>query len=382
MDHASLWLTNTGDVLTVPFKDIRNSFVVRVLIRIGEFVTNLIATTFYHLGRLTGAIHLGDDIERTLSHRSRLLWEEARRRSIDTKQLFVFGLPTDIYAVTERDGDRTFYQSIPFPDLSGENADMDDKVAFKRMLEARKIPVPRSRSVMHYHSAKKALDEFGIVCVKPQSGSNGRHTFPYVRTEEELRSAFKSAKELCLLVSIEEHLEGNLARATCVGGTMHGFLESAYPTVTGDGFSTVRELVARANAEKPEGVDDILLTDAHMGYIRRRGYEFGDILPAGVPLQLTYRAGASSGGRNTEHGRSIHPSFLPYIEEAARATGLPIVGFDLIIPDPTAPADSQQWGFIEANSLPWIDLHATPLYGTPVDLSPHVWALWEARDTD
>ena len=294
------------------------------------------------------------------------------------RQLFLCKKPTDTFEIYV-DGKRYFFQSIPIPpSLSKHEAlDMDDKISFKRALRACGLPVPKSYSVQSLRRACEVLTELKTVCVKPQSGSNGRHTYPYVKTEADLAHALASATNICALASIEEHLEGNLCRATCVDGTLIGFLESFYPTVVGDGVSTIAELIEKANKEKPERVENIIITPSHEGYIGRRGYALTDILPEGTSLPLSYRAGFGQGGRNREHGRAIHPSFIPLIEEAARTVRLPVVGFDIIIPNPLRAADEQRWGFIEANSLPWIDLHQTPLYGEPINLASAVWDLWK-----
>ena len=52
---------------------------------------------------------------------------------------------------------------------------------------------------------------------------------------------------------------------------------------------------------------------------------------------------------------------------------LPIVGFDIIIPDPKTDPDGQRWGILEANSLPFIELHYSPLQGTPSRVAADVW---------
>ncbi len=377
-NHSSLWLTNSSDVLALKLGFVRNAPWLRFLAAFGELLVGALGRVAFFLGKTLGFLTFGEDLARAHSDRSRIIWREAKARGIPMRQLFLFGQPSDMFEIFVN-GKRHFFQSIPIPPVleKTESLDMDDKVAFKRTLRALGLPVPKSYSVRSYHRAKQILSELGTVCVKPQSGSNGRHTYPFVKTDTDLEPALRSATQICILASIEEHLEGNLCRATCVDGVLVGFLESHYPTVTGDGISTIAELVYNANAEKPEGVADITLTRSHEGYIRRRGYALSDVLPEGVSLPLTYRAGFGQGGRNREHGRAIHPSFIPLIEEAARAAHLAVVGFDIIIPDPQKPADTQRWGFIEANSLPWIDLHQGALYGEHVNLAPPVWDLWK-----
>jgi hypothetical protein len=45
--------------------------------------------------------------------------------------------------------------------------------------------------------------------------------------------------------------------------------------------------------------------------------------------------------------------------------------------NPQDDPNNQKWGIIEANSLPFIDLHYWPLYGEPVNIASYVWDLWE-----
>ncbi len=371
--HFALWLSNSTDTFTLsmpwgPFTG--------VITGASYAAMGVVGRAAFYLCRALGIITLSSDMDTGISDRTKLLWQEAARRGISIRQMFFFGLPSDSF-VGEFGGRTRFFKSIPLLPTSDAALRMDDKIWFKRAMREAGFPVPQSRGVRTFTEAKAALQEFELVCVKPRSGSNGRHTYPYVKTEEDLHKALASVKQVCLYASVEEQLEGNLCRATCVDGTLVGFLESGYPTVVGDGVSTIRELVAKLNESRAEKVGEIVLTASHEGYIGRRGYTLDAVLPHGESLPLTYRAGYGQGGWNREHGRDIHQSFIPIIESAAKHTGLSVVGFDIIIPDAQASAESQKWGFIEANSLPWIDLHNAPLYGTPIDLAPHVWDLWE-----
>ncbi|MDB4992121.1 MAG: cyanophycin synthetase [Parcubacteria group bacterium] len=371
--HFTLWLDTVTDALTlsIPFYRTRPY---RFLMSVAESLLGGLGRITFLFGRALGIASLSDDVEKAVSNRSKLLWKEAQRRDIQMQQMMLFGKPTDMF-VLRHAGKRHFFQSLPLaPEASALR--MDDKVLFKEMMLRERLPVPKNFSARTLKQAREALKEIEVACVKPRTGSNGRHTYPNVKTDEELREAFESVKQISAYASVEEYLEGNVCRATCVDSKLIGFLESAYPTIIGDGTSTISELIFAGNAQKKEGIGDMELSHAVLGFIKRKGYTPDSILPEGTVLPLTYSAGRSLGGSNREHGRTIHPSFIEPIERAAKLTGLHIVGFDLIVPDPMQPADSQHWGFIESNSLPWIDLHATPYYGEPVDLSPAVWDLW------
>jgi len=374
--HFALWLDSASDFVSLRLPMHSIPFY-RFFLSLAEGITTILGWIFLGLGRLVGAIKFTTDASTAVSDRSRLLWEEANRRGIEMQQMLVFGNATDMFRM-RHSGKTSFFTSLPLsprPDALR----MDDKVIFKETMRKAGLPVPRSYSASSLPAAQRAFEELKIVCVKPRTGSNGRHTYPYVRTPEQLATAFRSVKQIAPSASVEEHIEGNLCRATCVGGKMIGFLESAYPVVVGDGISTVRELVAQKNAAKADGIDDVEMDASYTGFIERHGYGLDSVLPAGETLQLSYRGGVGAGGSNREHGRTIHPSFIEPIERAAKLTGLHIVGFDIIIPDPQQPADSQTWGFIEANSLPWIDLHQHAYSGPSIDLSEAVWDLWLAR---
>lgn len=372
--HVALWIDNLTDAISM-------NVITPVIplyawiMRVDQTILNTIGRTLVWFGTPLGFVTFSKDREKALSHRSRLLWEEARRRGIDMELLCVFGHPTDIFRIRHH-GKASYFKSIPVP-VPSHALRMDDKVLFKKKMRSAGLPAPRGVSAWRFAQVRTALAQFGTVCIKPRTGSNGRHTYPYVQNETDARTAFHHVHTVAPFASVEEHLEGNLCRATCVDGRLLGFLESEHPTLTGDGTATVRELVARINSMRKEGTAELVLDASLCGYIGRRGYTPDAVVPKGVQVQLTYRGGRSVASTNREYGRNIHPSFIEPIERAATLAELPVVGFDLIIPNPQEPADSQTWGFIEANSLPWIDLHATPYYGEPHDLSGAVWDVWE-----
>jgi hypothetical protein len=371
-----LWIDNLTDALA--FHAVTPSFpFYTVLTNADVALFGCIGRVLAWIGTPLGFVSFVSDTEKALSDRSRLLWEEARRRKIEMELVCVFGTPTDIFRIRHR-GKTSYFKSLPLPVLA-RALRMDDKVLFKKKMKEAGLPVPESRSVWKFSQVRGALRTLGTVCIKPRTGSNGRHTYPFVRTEEEARDAFTQVRAISPFASVEEHLEGNLCRATCVGGVLLGFLESSHPQLVGNGVLTVAELVEELNAHRPSGTDEIVVDASIRGYIRRRGYDLDSVVPQGISFQISYRGGRSAASTNREYGRNIHPSFIRPIEEAAVLTELPVVGFDLIIPDPLKPADTQRWGFIEANSLPWIDLHANPYYGERHDLSAAVWDMWEAR---
>lgn len=348
----------------------------RVMRHTGQLV-EYIGVVLARVLAAVGLARFGTDPSRAATYRSEVIWQEAARRGIRMEQFILLGSPTEIYRahISER---WVYFQSIPIPPrISHDRSWIDDKWALKRTLLAAGVPVPDVRSATSERAALEALREMGgPVVVKPQVGSRARHTFVNVHTEEDMLRSFRSAQRLCRYVAIERYLEGSVCRATFVDGALRGFFQGDAPTVVGDGHSTIRELVVKANQARHERVGEIVLSTEHERFLAQRGFAFDSVLDAGITVPLTHRTGRLSGGRTRELLGFEHPKLRAYLVRAAEALGVPIVGFDLIIRDPEADPDTQDWGVIEANSLPYIDLHYLPLKGEPSNVAAAVWDLW------
>lgn len=92
-------------------------------------------------------------------------------------------------------------------------ATMDDKGIFKKTCLKNGLPVPDGGYARTYEEAQKIFDRIQKpVIVKPRLGSRGRHVVTYVRNHDDLRHAFKIARQLCLWVIVEEQIIGPVYR--------------------------------------------------------------------------------------------------------------------------------------------------------------------------
>jgi len=319
------------------------------------------------------------DVQKANTYRSQVIWEEANRRGIEMQQMNLFGHGTEIYRARMRDH-WTYFQSLPIPDARKNDVVdwIDDKYLLKKALLQAGIPAPKVFSVRSHTEAQSAFDMLSSAAVvKPRLGSRGRHTTVNVRSKDDAALAFVSAQKLGRHVVIEEYLEGAVCRGTVVEGILVGFFQAHQPVVYGDGLSTIEQLVALQNLNKHERVQDIVLNDEHHRYLGSYDLSLDTVVPNGARVVLSHRTGRLFGGRTRELLGSEHPKLREYLERAARLIGSPVVGFDLIIEDPEKDPDGQKWGIIEANSLPYIDLHYLPLEGAPSNVAAAVWDLWK-----
>lgn len=93
----------------------------------------------------------------------------------------------------------------------------------------------------------------------------------------------------------------------------------------------------------------------------------------GETVYLSEKIGVSYGGSSAEEFEEAHPDNKDLFEKAAKVFGDVIIGFDFMIPDITKSWKEQQCGFLEANSVPFINLHHTPHAGTPRNIASRVW---------
>jgi D-alanine-D-alanine ligase-like ATP-grasp enzyme len=325
------------------------------------------------------------DIRACKVGRAEVLWEEAQKRGIHMSELLLFGRPFDAY-LAEKNGRAILFSGLPRPKNYNKSAleKMDDKIELKRRLKEINLPVPQGGIALTFGQAKKIFNRINKpVIVKPREGSRGRHSTTHVYSIEQLKKAFKVAKQLCLWVIVEEHLKGPVYRGTVIDYKAVGVLRGDAPQVVGDGIHTIAELVAAKNAAPHPRVADIKLDDRAKTFLSRclPGIDekapdpFFFVPATGEIVETSEKIGLSYGGSSSEDYDICHPDNIKMFEEAAKIMGDPIVGFDFIVEDITQSYKQQRCGFIEANSLPFIDLHHHPLLGQPRNAAAAVWDL-------
>lgn len=332
-------------------------------------------------------IRYGTDPAKAATYRGQVLWEDAHAYGISMEQIIVYGKHTDIYrAVLPKHFISTgshamviHFDGLPIPPWHVGTGPqwIDDKYLLKQVFRGAGIQSPESITVTTFEQAKKAWQRInGPVVCKPRIGSRARHTTVRITTEEELRAAFKIAQQLCRYVLVEAYIPGPVCRATLVKNKLVGFFRADAARVVGDGVSSISSLIDKKNLTKHDRVKEVVINDEHVSFLRKSGHTLESVLPAGEPQYISWRTGRLFGGETEELLPVVHPALKETLERAAAVIDTPIVGFDLICADPRMDPNTQSWGIIEANSVPFIDIHYLPLHGTPNRVGMAVWDLW------
>lgn len=361
---------------------ILDTHAIRIIKYVPSFVKNfvdLIPGFLFEILALLKLVKFSSDISKAHTFRSRIIWEEAQCRSITMEQVIFMNQPLDYYRARLH-GKNFYFESMPIkPEFLDMRQNWDDKVILKQEFSKKNIPVPAYFKLPFWRFKDLEKIFFKLtkpIIVKPRLGSRGRHTITNINTLQQFQEGVKIAGQICSYLIVEEHLQGSVCRATFVNGVLAGFYKGHAPTIIGDGKKTIRELIKEKDNKRPERVESIRISKELRDHILRSGFTIDEILPESVSLSLSHRIGRLFGGTTKEMLDDLHPSFVPVLEKAEKLVGLSVVGFDCIIPDPTRDANSQKWGIIECNSLPFIDLHYYALEGKPRNIAGMIWDMW------
>jgi len=345
--------------------------------RIGWKLAIEVEKFFLYCFELVGIGRWNSDSTLVPLERGRVIFEEAKRRGIPIQSFVIYGKYIDTYKATVR-GKTMIFQGLPRKEKNNQTIWIDDKAIVKKKVLQAGIPAPRGGSCTTLEEALAIFDSLEKpVIVKPQSGSRGRHTTTMIQTHHELKKAFHIAQMISSHVMIEEHLFGSVYRGTLVGGELVGVLAGDPARITGDGSSTISQLIEKKNNSRDPRIHVFPITSLTHDFLKRNGYTLSDILPQDITIDLSEKIGTNYGGTSTELFDCVHPKIKDYLTRAGEIVNDNLIGFDFIIPDPYSDPDEQKWGIIECNSLPFINLHHNPIHGTPRNIAAYVWDLWE-----
>jgi cyanophycin synthetase len=249
-----------------------------------------------------------------------------------------------------------------------------DKKLTNRLLDSAGLPVPRSEMVETEDEAVAASRRLGYPCViKPLDGNHGRGVALDLRDEAAVRAAWPETLRQSRGgdVIVESYITGRDYRCLVIGGKLAAVAERVPASVTGDGETTVRELVDITNADPRRGIGhEKVLTriklDANAeAVLAAQGFTPDDVPPAGAFVKLALTGNMSTGGTSIDRTLEAHPDNVEIAETAARVVGLDIAGIDFICPDIEVPVRETGGGIVEVNAAPGFRMHTHPTEGEP-----------------
>lgn len=364
--------------------------VVRSFVRLAEGLERYVDTALTPermliLMRVLARLRLGvlsDTVSAVDNTRTQALYEGARAAQVRLYQCHVLGVPVCFVAEKDDAGmtHRILFHIIPRPRhfVSPSLTWMDDKGKLKDALRNAGLPHAEGGTVSREDEAVALFRMIGRpVIAKPHSGSRGRHTTLDIRTESEVRRAFRIGAQISPKVVIEAYLKGTVHRVTLVGGKPVAVARREYPHVWGDGVHTVRELVAIENVKPYRNGNHFRKIDIrHRAEtaLEKQGYTFDSIPNEGTMVILNDKNSRLHGTLTEDVTESTHPDNLDLFRALGKMLGDPIVGVDFMIGDMKRSWRIQpDAGFLECNSMPFIDVHHKVVSGKEINVAKYLW---------
>lgn len=245
-----------------------------------------------------------------------------------------------------------------------------DKQLTKELLQSCGVPVPEGEEVDGPAQAWEVAQDIGVpVTVKPTDANHGRGVFTDLHTREDVEKAWHAADAEGSGVLVEKFIEGEAHRLLVVGKQVVAATRGKKQTVTGDGQSSILQLIdSQINSDPRCGeaeefpLEPLILDKEPIAQLEltRQGYT-GDSVPPAGQIVLIRRHGDLAYDVTDQ----VHPKVAAAAALAARVVGLDIAGIDLVTPDISRPLAEQGGAIIEVNAGPGLLMHLKPAEGQP-----------------
>lgn len=239
-----------------------------------------------------------------------------------------------------------------------------DKSATKALLKQQGLNAPEGRTFQRSEmggAMAYAQDHFlaqGIpVCIKPAAGHGGILVFTKCATEAQVTHALEAVFRRFREAIVEQTVSGEDVRFIYVEPNIVGTLQSVRADVTGDGCSTILQLLKAFNDQIPSTgrLRNVACGADLVHHLFSQSLQLESVPAVGQQVSLspinyftTYLDGTDSSG-------DIHPEYYELAKSVfAAIPGLRIGAMDTIIGDRTQPATGDNWHVLEINSSPGI----------------------------
>lgn len=256
--------------------------------------------------------------------------------------------------------------SIIGVDIAGHKDDT------KKLLEAAFIPVPKGKIVRRMEALEDVVNELGFpLVIKPLRGHHGKGITGNITKMWELEEAYERAKEHSSSVIVEKHITGFDYRVLVIGYRFIAAAKRTPAAVTGDGHSSIAELIKTVNSDPRRGtghgktLTKIVPDAVTFEILKSLNLTLDSVLPRGEVLYLKDTANLSTGGTATDVTDEVHPDNIMLAERVARIVGLDVCGIDIVAPDLSIPLSENGGAVLEVNAAPGLRMHTAPSEGRP-----------------
>lgn len=219
------------------------------------------------------------------------------------------------------------------------------------------------------------------VVVKPVAGHKGQGVVTGIKSEDEVRKAYKNIIEMSEKEGInfegalvQQQIYGTDHRLLAVGGKFAAALERVPAFIDGDGNKTIKELIIDEN-DKEIRLDNarsplakIHIDDDLEEFLALQDLSLNSVTKEGERIVLRRVANISAGGVSINVTDNIHPANIKMVEDIAGFLKVKCLGIDVLAADISKPWTDGNFGIIEINSGPGVFMHLAPAFGGSIDV--------------
>jgi D-alanine-D-alanine ligase-like ATP-grasp enzyme len=197
------------------------------------------------------------------------------------------------------------------------------------------------------------------VIVKPNSGSQG-FGVALVHTKRELYKALRTIFKSDRIVLIQQPVQGKDYRIVVLDNKIISAYERIPLNVTGDGKSTVLQLLKKKQRQFVAAGRDtqIDIEDSRIGArLKRQGLTLASVPPKHLKVFLLDNANLSTGGDSIDVTNGVHPEFEKMAINLTKDMGLRLSGVDIMVDGDISEKPNKYW-ILEINAGPGLDHYA------------------------
>ncbi|MDY6826745.1 MAG: ATP-grasp domain-containing protein [Bacillota bacterium] len=284
---------------------------------------------------------------------ARILIDEARRRGIEVEEI---DSRFNIYTLAFKGRTVRCRESLTEKTSAYAMTISANKWLSLKFLRQEGLSVPRQEIWESEGAAVNFLRRVGRLAVKPLNGEQGKGITVGVSNPEDLAAAVEKASRLDDQILLEEYIESKDLRIIVIDYRFVAAIERVPAAVTGDGISTVEELITTRNKQlqrETDGESLIPLEDDTAVLVGEQGLSLNAVPAEERMVRVCRLANFHSGGTIEDVTSAISPELRAVAEKASRILELPVVGLDLMVP----AVGGDEYAIIEANERPGLANH-------------------------
>ncbi len=261
-------------------------------------------------------------------------------------------------------------------------------------LELCGFPTPKGKNCFTEDEILEEAENLGWpVVIKPVAGHKGQGVTTGIESIPEAKKAFnnivKAAAEEGVAFEgalVQQQIYGFDHRILTIGGKFVACLKREPAFVTGDGQSTIKELIDKDNeleiradtARSP--LAKIKLDEDMIDYLQLQGKTPETIPDEDEKVVLRRVANISAGGVSFNVTDQMHPKNIEMAENIAKFLHVTALGIDVLAQDISKPWDEGDFGIIEINAGPGVFMHLAPAFGGSIDVPGHIMEHFFGKD--